>query len=138
MISQPRVPEAAICLRTLGKLCAELGPESVDEFIAKFTALWPIRITRLQCAFMSRDGDAGEDAALSMKSAATMAGAYELARLAVLLQGAFRAGHGPAQDELIARIQHAGTAALGVLEEPGFTEHALRTYRESQCLATER
>ncbi|WP_411732888.1 Hpt domain-containing protein [Paeniglutamicibacter sp.] len=128
---QPISPDAAVCAQTLGKLCSEVGPQSVNEFIAQFSFLWPTRIARLRRALASNDRAAGEDAALSLKSAATMAGAHDLATLAVQLHEAFRDDHEAVQGELIGRIERAGNAILAVLTEPGFVEHALGTYRQS-------
>ncbi len=127
----PMVPDDVVCTQTLGKLCSELGPESVDEFIRQFKVLLPLRITRLNQALAFGDGTAGEDAALSLKSAATMAGAHGMARLAFQLHEAFRNDHGALQGELIGRIELAGGTILAVLNEPGFVEHALRTYLAS-------
>ena len=127
----PTAPDDAVCTQTLGKLCAELGPESVNEFIGQFNALLPLRITRLDRASRLHDRGAGEDAALSLKSAATMAGALGLAGLAFQLHEAFREGQGAMQRELIGRIEMAGSAILAVLDEPGFAERALRAYRAS-------
>lgn len=128
---QPISPDAAVCAQTLGKLCSEVGPQPVNEFIAQFGALWPTRIARLHRALESNDRAAGEDAALSLKSAATMAGAHDLATLAVRLHAAFRDDHEAVQGELIGRIERAGNAILTVLTEPGFAEHALDIYRQS-------
>lgn len=124
-------PGAEMCMRTLGKLCEELGPDSVDEYILMFKSLWPSRVARLRDALSSNDRDMGEDAALSLCSSATMAGAYELAGLALQLQQAFREGTVGARTELVRSIEYSGKMVLRVLETPGFTERALRTYRES-------
>lgn len=128
---EPVSPDAAVCAQTLGKLCSEVGPESVNEFIAQFRSLWPTRIARLRKALASNDAAGGEDAALSLKSAATMAGAHDLAALSVQLHSAFRGGDTTLQGELICRIEHAGNSILMVLTEPGFAEHALGAYRQS-------
>lgn len=128
---EPISPDAAVCAQTLGKLCSEVGPESVNEFIAQFRSLWPTRIARLNKAFAFNDTAAGEDAALSLKTAATMAGAHDLATLAVQLHGAFRDEQEALQSQLIGRIELAGNAILAVLTEPGFAEHALGMYRQS-------
>lgn len=120
--------DAAVCVQTLGKLCSELGPESVNEFIAQFGLLWPTRTARLHDAHASSDRAAGEDAALSLKSAATMAGAHDLATLAMQLHTAFRFGNEARQAELIGRIEGSGKAILAVLAEPGFAENALGRY----------
>ncbi|MDO5745424.1 MAG: Hpt domain-containing protein [Micrococcaceae bacterium] len=105
-----------------------MGSEPVVSFISRFHQLWPARVSRLHHALASNDRAIGEDAALSMKSAATMAGAHELANLAHLLHAAFRDGDLAAQCSLIGRIEAAGTGILSVLEEPEFAEHALLAY----------
>lgn len=128
---EPIFPDTAVCAQTLGKLCSEVGPESVNEFIAQFSSLWPTRIARLNKALASKDAAAGEDAALSLKSAATMAGAHILATLAIQLHAAFRDGDDALQGELIGRITRAGTSILAVLAEPGFAERALGAYRQA-------
>lgn len=128
MTFQHSSQDSAVCTRTLGKLCSELGTEPVVNFISQFHLLWPTRISRLQSALESPDRAIGEDAALSMKSAATMAGAHELAHLAYLLHAAFTDGELAAQRSLIGRIEAAGSGILSVLDEPLFAEHALLTY----------
>lgn len=128
---QPISPDAVVCAQTLGKLCAELGPESVNEFISQFKSLWPTRIGRLNNAIADTDPAAGEDSALSLKSAATMVGAHHLASLAVQLQAAFRTDNQVLQGSLMGRIEGAGNAILAELTKPGFPEHALDTYRRS-------
>lgn len=124
----PISPDDAVCTQTLGKLCSELGPQSVEEFIAQFKTLLPLRITRLNQAHSLHDRAAGQDAALSLKSAATMAGAHGLAWLAFLLHDAFRDDQRDTQGELIGRIERAGSTILAVLGEPGFAECALKAY----------
>lgn len=131
MTLHPFPQDSVVCTRTLGKLCSELGTEPVVSFISRFHLLWPTRIARLHSALASKDRAVGEDAALSMKSAATMAGAHELAHLAHLLHAAFRDGDLVAQCSLIGRIEAAGTGILSVLEEPEFAEHALLAYMSS-------
>lgn len=118
-------------MRTLGKLCEDLGPDSVDEYILMFKSLWPSRVARLRDALSSNDQEVGEDAALSLRSSATMAGANELAGLAWQLHQAFREGNVEARAELVRCIEYSGKVVLRVLETPGFTEQALRTYRNS-------
>ncbi|GAA5226321.1 Hpt domain-containing protein [Paeniglutamicibacter antarcticus] len=128
MTLHPFSQDSAVCTRTLGKLCSELGTEPVMNFISQFHLLWPTRVARLHNALASHDRSIGEDSALSMKSAATMAGAHDLAHLAHLLHAAFRDGDQGAQCSLISRIEAAGTGILSVLEEPKFAEHALLSY----------
>lgn len=131
MTLHPFSQDSAVCTRALGKLCSELGTEPVVNFISQFHLLWPTRVARLHSALASHDRSIGEDAALSMKSAATMAGAHDLAHLAHLLHAAFRDGVLGAQFSLIGRIEAAGTGILSVLEEPKFAEHALLSYMGS-------
>jgi HPt (histidine-containing phosphotransfer) domain-containing protein len=128
---QPFSPDAVVCAQTLGKLCSELGPGSVNEFIAQFRSLWPTRIARLTKALAETDHAAGEDAALSVRSAAAMIGAHDLGTLAVQLHQAFRDGDSAVQGDLICRIEIAGNSIMTVLTSPGFPERALETYRQS-------
>ena len=128
MTTHPACPKDTLSTKTLGKLGSELGADSVNTFITNFESMWPTRISRLISALATGDAHAGEDAALSLGTAATMAGAKELARLALLLHSAFRHENASMQCELIEQIKQAGIGVLQILTKPGFAEHALKSY----------
>lgn len=128
MTTQPVCPNDTLSTKTLGKLGSELGADSVNTFITNFESMWPTRVSRLISALATRDVHAGEDAALSLRTAATMAGAKELAQLALLLHSAFRHENVTMQCELIEQIKQAGFGVLQILTKPGFAEQALKSY----------
>ena len=132
----PMVPDDVVCTQTLGKLCSELGPESVDEFIRQFKVLLPLRITRLNQALAFGDGTAGEDAALSLKSAATMAGAHGMeGPVVVVLSG------GNVDTLLLNRVLVHGLVAAGrfmemivrVPDRPGSLVKLLAALARTEC-----
>ncbi|MGP9618171.1 Hpt domain-containing protein [Arthrobacter sp. AOP36-A1-22] len=66
-------------------LCAlvdQLGEAEAAAFVDRFVRLWPQRRRRLHLAVDQHDVAAGLDAALSLSSGASMAGANSLAALA--------------------------------------------------------
>ncbi|MBM6620296.1 Hpt domain-containing protein [Micrococcaceae bacterium RIT802] len=79
----PDVPGAStlVCAAALHSLVDQLGTAAASVFVERFIRLWPVRRQRLHLAVEQCDAEAGRDAALSLVSSATMAGAHRLAEL---------------------------------------------------------
>ncbi|GAA1496767.1 Hpt domain-containing protein [Paeniglutamicibacter kerguelensis] len=107
--------DSVVCTQTLDKLSEDLGPDYTSRFVVQFCSMWPTRLKRLEEALRSCNSDAGEDAALSLKSGASMVGARELAELAEWLHGAFRDKLVDVQRKLIAMIREVGLRSIQVL-----------------------
>lgn len=67
----------------LAELRAELDAGIYHGFITDYIGLLPRRLTRLEQAVQSMDGDAATDAIISLKTSSLMVGAVRLAALAV-------------------------------------------------------
>ncbi|HXD28916.1 MAG TPA: hypothetical protein VN621_09205 [Arthrobacter sp.] len=80
-------PEAGplACAASLRRLVEQVGSPPAAAFVDRFVRLWPGRLHRLHVAVAGRDADAGRDAALSLVSGASMAGALRLAGLGTRL-----------------------------------------------------
>lgn len=104
--------DSVVCTQTLDKLTEDLGRDCTSRFVAQFCSMWPARLNRLEEALGSRNSDAGQDAALSLKSGAAMVGARELAELAEWLHGAFRDDLEDVQRKLIAMIREVGRRSI--------------------------
>ena len=107
--------DSVVCTQTLDKLTEDLGRDCTSRFVAQFCSMWPTRLNRLEEALGSCNSDAGQDAALSLKSGASMVGARELAELAEWLHGAFRDELVDVQRKLIAMIREVGRRSIQVL-----------------------
>lgn len=103
---------SVVCTQTLDKLTEDLGRACASKFVAQFCSMWPTRLKRLEDALDSGNSEAGEDAALSLKSGAAMVGAKELAELAEWLHGAFRDKLVDVQRKLIAMIREVGLRTI--------------------------
>ncbi|MFF5793039.1 Hpt domain-containing protein [Paeniglutamicibacter sp. NPDC012692] len=104
--------DSVVCTQTLDKLTEDLGRDCTSRFVAQFCSMWPTRLNRLEEALGSRNSDAGQDAALSLKSGAAMVGARELAELAEWLHGAFRDDLEDVQRKLIAMVREVGRRSI--------------------------
>ena len=107
--------DSVVCTQTLDKLSEDLGPDYTSRFVVQFCSMWPTRLKRLEEALRSCNSDAGEDAALSLKSGASMVGGRELVELAEWLHGAFRDKLVDVQRKLIAMIREVGLRSIQVL-----------------------
>ena len=107
--------DSVVCTQTLDKLIEDLGRDCTSRFVAQFCSMWPTRLKRLEDALGSCNSDAGQDAALSLKSGAAMVGARELAELAEWLHGAFRDEVVDVQRKLIAMIRDVGRRSIQAL-----------------------
>lgn len=70
-----------VCSQALHSLVEQLGAAATTAFVERFIRLWPVRSERLHHAVEHCDAKAGKDAALSLSSGASMAGAHQLAAL---------------------------------------------------------
>lgn len=113
--------DSAVCAQTLEKLAEDLGDEYTARFVVQFCAMWPTRLERLETASHTADSAAGQDAALSLKSSASMAGATKLAELAECLHRAFRDMLFEKQLELIGLIREVGGCSIQVLSTREFS-----------------
>lgn len=113
MPSSSRDP--VVCTQALEKLTEDLGHDYTSRFVVQFCSMWPTRLKRLEDALCSCNSAEGQDAALSLKSGASMAGATELALLAELLHAAFRDKLLEMQRELIAMIREVGRRSIQML-----------------------
>jgi len=59
-------------------MAAVVGNDQARRFLHTFIEMWPCRRARIHQAVLRRDPHAAQDAALSLKSGAAMAGALEL------------------------------------------------------------
>lgn len=107
--------DSVVCSQTLDKLVEDLGREYTSRFVVQFCSMWPTRLERLIEAACSANSAAGQDAALSLKSSASMAGAAKLAELAGSLHHAFRDMLYERQCELIKQIREVGRNSIQML-----------------------
>lgn len=77
--------EALVCAEVLRRLHDQLGGAAADAFVTRFIGLWPVRRQRLRLAIEQRNHEQGRDAALSVCSGASMAGALRMAELGARL-----------------------------------------------------
>lgn len=104
--------DSVVCTQTLDKLSEDLGHDYTSRFVVQFCSMWPTRLKRLEEALCSCNSEAGQDAALSLKSGASMVGARELAELAEWLHGAFQDKLVDVQRKLIAMIREVGRRSI--------------------------
>ncbi len=104
--------DSVVCTQTLAKLSEDLGHDYTSRFVVQFCSMWPTRLKRLEEALCSCNSEAGQDAALSLKSGASMVGARELAELAEWLHGAFQDKLVDVQRKLIAMIREVGRRSI--------------------------
>ncbi|PQZ89569.1 hypothetical protein CQ018_15580 [Arthrobacter sp. MYb227] len=107
--------DSMVCPGTLDKLAEDLGDEYTSRFVMQFCAMLPTRLSRLEEAMRGINSVAGQDAALSLKSGAFMAGATALAELAEALFRAFRDGLFDHLSELINRAREIGLRSIQIL-----------------------
>ncbi|MDQ0663502.1 HPt (histidine-containing phosphotransfer) domain-containing protein [Arthrobacter ulcerisalmonis] len=84
------------------------GPGLAQRFARDYTAMWDLRLARLETAIYSQDEDLALDAVISLKISSAMVGGLRLAKLAELLEGLIRQG-----DFLQGRAMMAGVARDG-------------------------
>lgn len=84
-----------VCAGALHSLVDQLGTAAAACFVERFIRLWPVRRERLHLAVEHCDTDAGKDAALSLTSSASMAGAHRLAELGSRLHAGVPASTSP-------------------------------------------
>lgn len=91
------------------------------EFVLCFAGAWSQRLSRLEAAIELGDAAEGVDAALSLKSGASMAGALRLAALASRMHQCFRRdGHVPLKTatgaSTLAHLRSIGGRTVAALE----------------------
>lgn len=106
---------SVVCPGTLEKLAEDLGHEYTSRFVMQFCSLWPTRLSRLEDAAHGINSAAGQDAALSLKSGAFMAGATALAELAEQMFQAFRDNLFDGLSELMNRVREIGSHSIQIL-----------------------
>ncbi|WP_417217158.1 hypothetical protein [Arthrobacter sp.] len=103
---------AFVCPSGLRSLVEQVGTTAASDFAGRFVRLWPVRCARLHLAVERCDGADGRDAALSLVSSATLAGAHRLAELGSLLHARMPATARPADwsraAELIDELDRLG------------------------------
>lgn len=92
------------------------------RFIGQFCSMWPGRLERLESAMYSSNSAEGQDAALSLKSGALMAGATQLAELADCLHRAFSEMLVEKLGELIGLIRDVGCHSVQMLSTLGISQ----------------
>lgn len=107
--------DTVVCPGTLDKLADDLGHEYTSRFVMQFCSLWPTRLSRLEEAAHGTNSAAGQDAALSLKSGAFMAGATALAELAEQMFQAFRDNLFDYLSELINKVREIGSRSIQIL-----------------------
>lgn len=106
-----------VCTGTVLSLMDNVGAETTRLFLGRFISMWPTRICRLETAIKDRDGTAGLDAALSLKSSACMSGALRLGAAATDLHQAFACDERSRQDALLEQIKELGRYTIRDLEQ---------------------
>lgn len=106
---------SVVCPGALEKLAEDLGHEYTSRFVMQFCSLWPTRLSRLEDAAQGTNSAAGQDAALSLKSGAFMAGATALAELAEQMFQAFRDNSFDCLSELMKRVREIGSHSIQIL-----------------------
>ena len=91
--------ETLVSPTVLMDLARELGADATIRFVHAFIDLWPMRSLRIHTAIHGRNTPAAMDAALSLRSAALMAGAQPLADQADLIRGTLSTPGAPAWDD---------------------------------------
>lgn len=114
--------DSVVCAQTLDKLIEDLGAEYTLRFIGQFCSMWPGRLERLESAMYSSNSAEGQDAALSLKSGALMAGATQLAELADCLHRAFSEMLVEKLGELIGLIRDVGCHSVQMLSTLGISQ----------------
>lgn len=85
--------QRVICNDTLTRLQNGIqNPAVYRNFISQYVQMLPRRYQRLSAAMHAGDEHNAMDAVLSIRSSSTMIGAVWLARLAIQIEGALRAG----------------------------------------------
>ncbi|GAA1356624.1 hypothetical protein GCM10009596_05940 [Arthrobacter rhombi] len=74
-----------VCPTALQALADQVGSAAAALYLERFVRLWPERRHRLHLAVSHQDAEACRDAALSLVSSATLAGAHRLAGLGARL-----------------------------------------------------
>lgn len=109
--------DTVVCPGTLDKLADDLGHEHTSRFIMQFCSMWPTRLSRLEEAAYGTNSVVGQDAALSLKSGAFMAGATALAELAEQMFEAFRDNLFDYLLELINKVREIGSRSIQILSD---------------------
>lgn len=107
--------DSVVCPGMLDKLAEDLGHEYTSRFVMQFCSMWPARLSRLEEAAHRTNSAAGQDAALSLKSGAFMAGATALAELAEQMFKAFRDKLFEGLTELMNRLREIGWHSIRIL-----------------------
>lgn len=107
--------DSVVCPAALEKLAEDLGHEYTSRFVMQFCSLWPTRLSRLEDAAHGTNSAAGQDAALSLKSGAFMAGATALAELAEQMFEAFRNNLFDCLSDLMKRVREIGSHSIQIL-----------------------
>jgi hypothetical protein len=99
----------------LGRLAAEIGEPAAARFARGVVRLWPQRRARLAATLALGDAAAAVDAALSLRTAASMAGAVRLADAADRIVGRLRADGTRAARPLLPQALACGDVTAVVL-----------------------
>ncbi|GAA4379815.1 Hpt domain-containing protein [Paeniglutamicibacter cryotolerans] len=97
-----------VCSGTVHTLMVNVGTETTNLFLCRFISMLPARICKLEAAIRDHDGDAGLDAALSLKSSACMSGALRLGAVATALHLAFAHDDPAEQLALLEQVREIG------------------------------
>lgn len=105
-------------LAVLRELEQQVGDRSIVEgFVHDFVDLWESRYERLAQALDPLDPDTAREALLSLKTAASMAGAVRLSKDAGMLEEAVKRGDEVAAADLLLGLEVCGRQTLLELHE---------------------
>ncbi|GHD45025.1 Hpt domain-containing protein [Mycetocola manganoxydans] len=90
----------------------ESDESALDGFVARFMGHWPARLQRAELSIRSLDTVAAQDCALSIKVAAQMVGAMQLAAYGAALESLARTGRLHEAEPFLPALQAVGDATL--------------------------